>query len=52
MTKKHESQEWLYNEYVTNNRSSKDLSKELHVSYKLIEIWLKKFNIPVRKPLI
>lgn len=48
-TKKYQDRDYLYNEYVTKNRSSKDIGKELHVSYKLIELWLAKFDIGVRQ---
>ena len=46
--RKYEDRDYLYNEYVINNRSSKDIGKELHISYKLIELWLAKFDIPIR----
>jgi transposase len=46
--RKYEDRDYLYNEYVTNNRSSKDIGKELHISYKLVELWLAKFDIPIR----
>jgi transposase len=48
-TKKYEDRDYLYNEYVTKNRSSKEIGKELHVSYKLVELWLHSFNIPIRQ---
>lgn len=40
--------EWIYNEYVVKNRSARELSKELHVSYKLIQIYVEQFGYPVR----
>jgi transposase len=46
--RKYEDRDYLYNEYVTKNRSSKDIGKELHISYKLVELWLAKFDIPIR----
>jgi transposase len=46
--RKYEDRDYLYNEYVINNRSSKDIGKELHISYKLVELWLAKFDIPIR----
>lgn len=52
MDKKYQNQEWLYNEYVTKNRSSREIGNDLHISYKLVEIWLNEFKIPVRKPVI
>lgn len=50
--RKYEDRDYLYNEYVTNNRSSKDIGKELHISYKLVELWLAKFDIPIRHVLV
>lgn len=47
--KKYEDKAFLEHEYITLGRTSKDLSKQLHVSHRLIEIWLKKFGISVRK---
>ena len=47
-TKPYTDKEWIYNEYVVNNRSARELSKELHVSYKLIQIYVEKFGYPVR----
>jgi transposase len=50
--RKYEDRDYLYNEYVTKNRSSKDIGKELHISYKLVELWLAKFDIPIRHVLV
>jgi hypothetical protein len=50
--KKYQDQGWLSEQYIVLNRSSKDIAKELHVSYKLVEIWLKSFNIAIRKDFI
>lgn len=50
--RKYEDRDYLYNEYVTNNRSSKDIAKELHISYKLVEIWLSSFGIQIRQPIV
>lgn len=41
-------QEWIYNEYITKNRSARELSKELRVSYKLIQLYVEKFGYTVR----
>jgi hypothetical protein len=49
--KYYEDKDWLQNEYSTLQKSSREIGNDLHVSYKLIEIWLKKFNIPVRQPI-
>ena len=51
-TKKYQDRDYLYNEYVTKNRSSKDIGKELHISYKLVEIWLAKYDISIRQVLV
>ena len=49
--KYYEDKDWLQNEYNTLQKSSREIGNDLHVSYKLIEIWLKKFDIPVRQPI-
>lgn len=46
--KPYKDQEWIYNEYVINKRSARELSKELGVSYKLIQIYVEKFGYEVR----
>ena len=51
-TKKYQDRDYLYNEYVTKNRSSKDIGKELHISYKLVEIWLSSFGIQIRQTIV
>lgn len=48
--KKYEDRDYLYNEYVTNSRSSKNIAKDLHVSYKLINLWLLKFGLVKSTP--
>jgi hypothetical protein len=50
--KYYEDKDWLQNEYSTLQKSSREIGNDLHVSYKLVEIWLKKFDIPIRKPAI
>lgn len=47
-SKPYTDKEWIYNEYVVKNRSARELSKELHVSYKLIQIYVEQFGYPVR----
>lgn len=49
--KHYEDKDWLQNEYSTLQKSSREIGNDLRVSYKLIELWLKKFDIPVRKPI-
>jgi hypothetical protein len=50
--KYYEDKNWLQNEYSTLQKSSREIGNDLHVSYKLIEIWLKQFDIPIRKAAI
>lgn len=50
--KKYQEKAFLEHEYVTLGRNTKDIAKQLHVSYKLIEIWLEKFAIPLRNDFI
>jgi hypothetical protein len=47
--KYYEDKDWLQNEYSTLQKSSREIGNELNVSYKLIEIWLAKFGIPIRE---
>jgi hypothetical protein len=50
--KYYEDKDWLQNEYSALQKSSREIGNDLHVSYKLVEIWLKQFDIPIRKPAI
>lgn len=50
--RKYEDGAWLEQQYAVLQRSSKDIAKELHISYKLVEIYLAKFNIPLRQEFI
>jgi hypothetical protein len=50
--KYYQDKDWLQNEYVTLQKSSREIGNDLHVSYKLIEIWLKQFNIRIRQAAI
>ncbi len=45
----YQDRNWLANEYLTLQKTSKEIAKDLHISYKLVEIWLKNFDIPVRQ---
>lgn len=47
-TKPYTDKEWIYNEYVIKKRSARELSRDLHVSYKLIQIYVEKFGYSVR----
>jgi DNA-binding CsgD family transcriptional regulator len=49
--RKYEDSAWLKEQYIDLGRSSKDIAKELHVSYKLVEIHLANFDIPIRQNL-
>lgn len=53
MKKFHQDKEFLRKYFADPGVTSKDLAKELRVSYKLIELYLKKYNIPFKsqKPL-
>jgi DNA-binding NarL/FixJ family response regulator len=43
--KLHQDQSYLQNK-IDEGFTSKDIGKELRVSYKLVEIYLRKFEIP------
>ena len=45
MEKMHQNKEWLV-ERVNNGLTSKQIGDKLNVSYKLVEIYLRKFSIP------
>jgi len=45
--KKYHDQEWL-TQQIESGKSSKDIGNGLNVSYKLIEIYLRKFGIDHR----
>ncbi len=45
----YQDRNWLTTEYLTLGKSSKEIARDLHISYKLVEIWLKNFDIPVRQ---
>ncbi len=44
----YQDRNWLANEYLTLQKTSKEIAKDLHISYKLVEIWLKNFDISIR----
>ena len=48
MTKLHQDEQYLRKVFENQDITSKDLAKELHVSYKLIELYLEKYNIPFK----
>lgn len=41
----HQDEDYLRNQ-MNSGKTSKDISKELGVSYKLVEIYLEKYQIP------
>jgi hypothetical protein len=46
--KLYQDEAWLTENYVTLQKSSKEIAKSLHISYKLVEIWLRHYKIAVR----
>ena len=40
--------EWLYDEYITNNRSMASIASEIHTSLGNIAHYLEKYDIPIR----
>lgn len=40
--------DWLYNEYITKERSMSDIAKEFSIGENNIQFWIKKHNIPSR----
>ena len=42
----HKNEEFLRVEVLQRGRNSKEIAKRLRVSYKLIELYLMKYNIP------
>jgi len=51
--KKHHNKAWLQ-EGLAAGKTSKDLANEINVSYKLIELYLRQFDLPFtsQKPAI
>ena len=43
--------EWLTEQFVANNKTSRQLSKELRVSRKMINVFLLKFDLITRDDL-
>lgn len=48
MTKLHQDEQYLRKVFENGDMTSKDLANELRVSYKLIELYLEKYNIPFK----
>jgi hypothetical protein len=51
--KKHHNKVWLQ-EQLAAEKTSKDIAKDINVSYKLIELYLRQFDLPFtsQKPAI
>ena len=43
--KSHQNKEWLQQQ-IDLGKTSKEIANELNISYKLVEIYLRKFEIP------
>lgn len=48
MKKLHQDEEFLRQFFSNGHMTSRDLAQELHVSYKLIELYLEKYKIPFK----
>lgn len=46
MDKLHKNEEFLRVEVLQRGRNSKEIAKRLRVSYKLVELYLMKYDIP------
>ena len=46
--KNHQNKEWL-KEQIDLGKTTKQISKENNISYKLVEIYLRQYGIPFRK---
>lgn len=40
--------DWLYQQYIENQLSTRDIAKLASVSHKVVNYWLKRCNIPIR----
>lgn len=45
--KYHENYDWMKSQYVDQQKTPKEIGKSLHISYKLVIVWLKKHNLYV-----
>ena len=43
--KLHENKEWMKDKWIKQNWRAKDIANALHISVKLVHIWLKKHEI-------
>lgn len=48
MKKLHQDEDFLRKYFFDGLNTTKDLASELNVSYKLIELYLEKYNIPFK----
>ncbi len=44
-----ESREWLIDAYIKEKKSYRTICKELKISKRTLQLYLKKFDIPARK---
>jgi DNA-binding CsgD family transcriptional regulator len=51
MENKYMNKEWLTEEYVANKKTSRQISRELKVSRKMINVFLLKFDLIKRSQL-
>lgn len=42
------NEKWLKDQYITKQKSTVDIAKELNMSWEAVHYWLKKYNIPIR----
>ena len=46
--KLYHNRDWLYEEYITKERTMTDIAKEFEITPMAIQLWLDKHNIPTR----
>lgn len=46
--KSYQDKDWLYQKYIVEKKSTRQITKEIRCSRSTIRCWLKKFNIPKR----
>jgi hypothetical protein len=46
--KNHQNKEWLQ-EQISLGKTAREISKENNISYKLVEIYLRQYNIPFKR---
>ncbi|HEC38122.1 hypothetical protein LCGC14_0797880 [marine sediment metagenome] len=48
-TRKYSDKKWLFNQYITQEKSTIDIAKEIGTNHSTICFWLKKFGIKTRR---